>query len=65
MTHPVWADGDAYEAYVGAAPGYLTTLAEPARDALREALAARPPVEPDGSVHLGARAWAVPGVAAN
>ncbi|MBB5476880.1 class I SAM-dependent methyltransferase [Micromonospora parathelypteridis] len=47
----------------GSAPSYVTTLAEPARVALREALAARLPVEPDGSIRLTARAWAVRGAA--
>ncbi|WP_231930006.1 class I SAM-dependent methyltransferase [Micromonospora coriariae] len=35
----------------------VTTLAEPARAALRELLVARLPVEPDGSIRLTARAW--------
>ncbi|RLP87687.1 methyltransferase domain-containing protein [Micromonospora sp. BL4] len=47
----------------GAAPTYVTTLAEPGRAALRELLAARLPVKPDGSIRLTARAWAVRGVA--
>ncbi|MGQ5262429.1 class I SAM-dependent methyltransferase [Micromonospora sp. ZYX-F-536] len=47
----------------GAAPAYVTTLAEPERTALRELLAARLPVEPDGSIRLTARAWAVRGAA--
>jgi SAM-dependent methyltransferase len=45
----------------GSAPGYVATLAEPDRAALRELLAARLPVEPDGSIRLTARAWAVRG----
>ncbi|MGC4815142.1 class I SAM-dependent methyltransferase [Micromonospora sp. DT228] len=48
----------------GTAPGYVRTFTEPAREALRQALLARLPVEPDGSIHLGARAWAVRGVTA-
>ncbi|MET8040345.1 hypothetical protein ABZU25_05700 [Micromonospora sp. NPDC005215] len=38
-------------------------MTKPAREALREVLAARLPVEPDGSIRLVARAWAVRGVA--
>ncbi|WP_433263225.1 class I SAM-dependent methyltransferase [Micromonospora vinacea] len=45
----------------GSAPGYVATLADTDRAALREALAARLPVEPDGSIRLTARAWAVRG----
>ncbi|MGC5290660.1 class I SAM-dependent methyltransferase [Micromonospora sp. DT231] len=48
----------------GTAPAYVRTFTGPAREALRQALLARLPVEPDGSIHLGARAWAVRGVAA-
>ncbi|MFC4022121.1 class I SAM-dependent methyltransferase [Micromonospora sp. GCM10011542] len=48
----------------GAAPSYVTTLAEPDRVALRDLLAARLPVEPDGSIRLTARAWAVRGAVA-
>ncbi|MGW3606009.1 class I SAM-dependent methyltransferase [Micromonospora sp. NPDC005161] len=47
----------------GATPTYVTTLADPARAALRDLLAARLPVEPDGSIRLTARAWAVRGTA--
>jgi SAM-dependent methyltransferase len=45
----------------GAAPTYVATLEEPARDALREQLRASLPIEPDGSIHLTARVWAVKG----
>ncbi|MET7373948.1 class I SAM-dependent methyltransferase [Micromonospora arida] len=45
----------------GSAPGYVATLAESDRAALRESLATRLPVEPDGSIRLTARAWAVRG----
>ncbi|MDG4783094.1 class I SAM-dependent methyltransferase [Micromonospora sp. WMMD961] len=45
----------------GSAPGYVATLAETDRAALRELLATRLPVEPDGSIRLTARAWAVRG----
>ncbi|MEU8181592.1 class I SAM-dependent methyltransferase [Micromonospora sp. NPDC049044] len=47
----------------GSAPGYVATLAESDRAALRELLATRLPVEPDGSIRLTARAWAVRGSA--
>jgi SAM-dependent methyltransferase len=45
----------------GAAPTYVATLDEPARDALREQLRASLPIEADGSIHLTARAWAARG----
>ncbi|WP_406062137.1 class I SAM-dependent methyltransferase [Micromonospora sp. NBC_00860] len=45
----------------GSAPGYVATLAETDRAALRELLATRLPVEPDLSIRLTARAWAVRG----
>jgi SAM-dependent methyltransferase len=45
----------------GAAPGYLASLPPGRRDALRDALLQRLPVEPDGSVRLTARAYAVRG----
>ncbi|MEH0937187.1 class I SAM-dependent methyltransferase [Micromonospora psammae] len=48
----------------GAAPGYVRSLAEPDRAALRDRLADRVPAEPDGSIRLTARAWAVRGTAA-
>jgi SAM-dependent methyltransferase len=47
----------------GAAPGYLTSLPEPQRDAVRERLRARLPVGPGGDIALSARAWAVRGLA--
>ncbi|GAB3942755.1 class I SAM-dependent methyltransferase [Micromonospora vulcania] len=47
----------------GAAPAYVATLAEPDRIALRSLLAARLPIESDGSIRLTARAWAVRGTA--
>jgi SAM-dependent methyltransferase len=46
----------------GAAPTYAMSLDERARDAVRELLRQRLPVEPDGSIHLRARAWGVGGV---
>lgn len=45
----------------GAAPTYVATLGERERDALREQLRASLPIEPDGSIHLSARVWAVKG----
>ncbi|ONI90382.1 SAM-dependent methyltransferase [Actinosynnema sp. ALI-1.44] len=46
----------------GAAPGYVMSLSGDHRDALRESLRTRLPVEADGSIRLTARAWAVRGV---
>ena len=48
----------------GSAPGYLASLAEPQRVALRDLLAVRLPPGPDGSIRLTARAWAVRGTRA-
>jgi hypothetical protein len=48
----------------GPAPGYVASLTEPARAALREALRAALPVVADGTMPLTARAWAVRGRAA-
>jgi SAM-dependent methyltransferase len=45
----------------GPAPGYVATLAPPARDRLRDALADRLPVDEDGRIRLVARALAVRG----
>jgi SAM-dependent methyltransferase len=45
----------------GPAPGYVVALPEARRAALRDELAARLPVAPDGSISLVARAWAVQG----
>jgi SAM-dependent methyltransferase len=45
------------------APAYCMSLDEDRRAALRERLRATLPPEPDGSVHLSARAWAVRGIA--
>lgn len=45
----------------GAAPGYLAALSPERQAALRGELLASLPVEPDGSVRLTARAWAVKG----
>ncbi|MEA2526243.1 MAG: hypothetical protein QOF73_3470, partial [Thermomicrobiales bacterium] len=44
------------------APGYAMSLDEDHRVALREKIRAALPIEPDGSIHLIARAWAVRGV---
>lgn len=46
---------------VGAAPRYLVGLGGAAQSAIRERLRATLPTEPDGSIHLVARAWAVRG----
>lgn len=45
----------------GPAPGYVATLDDDRRTALRERLRATAPTEPDGSISLTARAWAVRG----
>jgi len=47
----------------GPAPTYVASLPEDRRAALREELRRRLPAEPDGSIHLTARAWAVRGLA--
>ncbi len=46
---------------VGPAPAYCISLDEEARDALRDKLEETLPAEPDGRIHLIARAWAVRG----
>jgi SAM-dependent methyltransferase len=46
---------------VGPAPGYVVSLDAEARAALCERLEATLPIEPDGSIDLLARAWAVQG----
>jgi SAM-dependent methyltransferase len=43
----------------GGAPGYVATLDDAHRDAIREQLRRSVIAEPDGSIHLEARAWAV------
>lgn len=45
----------------GPAPRYAMSLSAERRNALREHIRARLPVEPDGSIALRARAWAVRG----
>lgn len=45
----------------GPAPAYAASLAEPARNALRERLRGSVAEEPDGSIRLVGRAWAVRG----
>ncbi|MGH7267050.1 MAG: class I SAM-dependent methyltransferase [Candidatus Rokuibacteriota bacterium] len=49
----------------GPAPGYAMALPEDGRAALRDRIRARLPVEPDGSIRLTARAWAVRGLRAD
>ena len=46
----------------GPAPGYCTALPEESRDRLRARLQEALPPEPDGTIKLSARAWAVSGV---
>jgi SAM-dependent methyltransferase len=46
----------------GPAPGYAMALSQEQRAALRERIRAALPSQPDGSIHLIARAWAVRGV---
>jgi len=43
----------------GGAPGYVATLDDAQRDAIREQLRRSVAAEPDGSIHLEARAWVV------
>jgi SAM-dependent methyltransferase len=47
----------------GPAPGYCASLAPEKRERLRELLRERLPTREDGSIALGARAWAVTSVA--
>jgi SAM-dependent methyltransferase len=46
----------------GPAPAYACSLDEPSRSMLRDRLREHLPVQPDGSIVLSARAWAVRGV---
>jgi SAM-dependent methyltransferase len=48
---------------VGPAPGYVASLDDEARGRLRDRLAETLPREPDGTIELIARAWAVRGIA--
>ena len=43
----------------GGAPGYVATLDDAHRDAIRDQLRRSVAAEPDGSIHLESRAWAV------
>jgi len=43
----------------GPAPAYAMSLTHPARDRLRDHLRERLPVQPDGSISMIARAWAI------
>jgi SAM-dependent methyltransferase len=47
----------------GSAPGYVSSLTESERAALRNLVGSRLPYHTDGSIHLIARAWAVRGIA--
>lgn len=49
----------------GPAPGYAMSLVGPQRAELQQRLRDQLPVEPDGSIHLAARAWAVRGTRAS
>ncbi|MCI0597060.1 MAG: methyltransferase domain-containing protein [candidate division Zixibacteria bacterium] len=56
--------GDFWQPFLGGqgpAPMYAMSLSEEKRAALRETIRARLPIQPDGSIHLIARAWAVRG----
>jgi SAM-dependent methyltransferase len=46
----------------GPAPTYVMSLTETARARLREHLRGRLPIQPDGSIPLTARAWAIRGI---
>lgn len=48
----------------GPAPGYCAALAQESRDRLRARLQVTLPQEPDGTIKLSARAWAVSGTSA-
>jgi hypothetical protein len=48
---------------VGPAPGYVALLDDGGRARLRDRLSETLPREPDGSIELIARAWAVRGIA--
>lgn len=46
----------------GPAPSYAMSLNEDARSNLRERIRAGLPIQPDGSIHLKARAWGIKGI---
>ena len=46
----------------GPAPSYAMSLDEDARSALRKRIHASLPIQPDGSIHLKARAWGIKGI---
>jgi SAM-dependent methyltransferase len=56
--------GDYWSPFLGGqgpAPGYVASLDGPSRDRLRDAVVSKLPIEPDGSIRLTGRAWAVRG----
>ena len=60
--------GDYWRPFLGGqgpAPGYVMSLPEDRRTALRDLLRSRLPSNPDGSIALTARAWAVRGTVAH
>jgi SAM-dependent methyltransferase len=63
----VFADFDDYWrpflSGIGPAPGFNVRLDDARRAAVRDHLQATLPIEPDGSIHLTARAWAARGTA--
>jgi len=48
----------------GPAPAHAMSLPEPSRRRLRDHIAKRLPLQPDGTIHLAARAWAARGFVA-
>jgi hypothetical protein len=46
----------------GPAPSYMMSLSEADRSNLREKIRAGLPIQPDGSIHLYARAWCAKGI---
>lgn len=46
----------------GPAPSYAMSLSEESRSSLREKIRSGLPIQPDGSIHLKARAWSIKGI---